>query len=162
MNTPEEQGKIPGWRQKVNDFGSCCRDKEKKESRRRGEFIWSILWALFFLWIVNKVPDWDLNFITSSYHSVLPVLNINLFIQIGGNVLMLFFMIPRLRHFIKAVIEASSFVALIVIYTFYPFDFRATGYGWLDTILPLILIIALIVTGISVIVHLIKTIFSSH
>lgn len=162
MNNTDEQGAMPGWRQKANDFSSRFRDKEKKESRRRGEYIWAILWAIFFLWVVNKVPDWDLKFITKSYHSVLPILNINIFIQIAGNILMLLFMVPRLRHFIKAVIDASSFVALIVIYTFYPFDFGATGHGWLDSILPWILIISLIVTGISVVVHLIKTIFSSH
>lgn len=129
----------------------------KPGKSHRGEAIWSIVWNLFFLWIVNKVPDWDLPFINDQYDTVLWIMNLNIVLQIIGWALILFFDFRWLWHLARAVLDAASLVVLLTLYFLYPFDFSSVGgWSWLDTVLPIIFIIGMVASGIGVVVHLLK------
>ena len=134
----------------------------KPRKRHRGEAIWSIIWNLIFLWIVNEVPEWDLPFINERYDTVLWILNINLVLQIIGWGLILFLDFRWLWHLVRMVLDAASLVVLLVLYFLYPFDFSAIGgWSWLDILLPVMFIIGMVASGLGVAVHLYKLIFSS-
>jgi len=134
----------------------------KPRKRHRGEAIWSIIWNIFFLWLVNKVPDWDLKFITENYDTVLWVLNINIIAQIAGYALIVFFDFRWLWHLIRAILDAVSLVVLLVLFFLYPFDFANTGgWSWLDIVLPVIFIIGMVASGLGMVVHIFKLIFRS-
>lgn len=64
-----------------------------------------------------------------------------------------------LYHLLKMVSEASTFVLFIILYYLYPFDFSGTNLSWLDILIPVIMIITLVVTAISIVVHLFRLIF---
>ena len=51
-------------------------------------YIASIVFNIIFLAILNKVPDWNLSFITESYPNILWAVNLSLGIQIAGNILL--------------------------------------------------------------------------
>ena len=134
----------------------------KPRKRHRGEAIWSIIWNLIFLWLVNEVPEWDLPFINERYDTVLWILNINLVLQIIGWGLILFLDFRWLWHLVRAVLDGASLVVLLVLYFLYPFNFSAIGgWSWLDILLPVIFIIGMVASCLGVVVHLYKLIFRS-
>lgn len=131
----------------------------KPRKNHRAEAVWSIIWNLIFLYIVNKVPDWNLPFITESYVAVLWILNLNLVVQIAGWVLILFLDVRWLWHLVRAILDAASLVVLLALYFLYPFDFSEIGGAeWLDIVLPIIFIVGMVASGIGIIIHLLKLI----
>lgn len=129
----------------------------KPRKRHRGEAIWSVIWNLIFLYIVNNVPEWDLPFINDRYETVLWILNINLVLQIIGWALILFLDFHWLWHLVRSVLDAASLVVLLVLYFLYPFDFSMIGgWTWLDIVFPVLFIIGMVASGIGMVVHLIK------
>ena len=129
----------------------------KPRKKHRGEAIWAILWNLFFLWIVNKVPEWNLEFISDRYDLILWILNLNIAIQIAGYVIVMFFDYRWSWHLIRTILDAASLVTLLVLYFIYPFDFSTIdAWSWLDTVVPIIFIIGMIGSALGMIIHLIK------
>ena len=152
-------GSTPPWAQKADDFGKRHWRKDKPLKNRRGEHIWAIIWNIIFLWVVNKVPDWNLSFINDHYNAVLIFLNLNIYVQIAAHTVMAFLEIKWIYFLLRIVSEAATFVLFVILYYMYPFDFSGTTYGWLDTVLPILMIITMVVSGISVIVYLLRLVF---
>jgi hypothetical protein len=151
---------MPGWAHRIDHCGKGRWDREKPARSRIGEYIANIICNLIFLWIVNKIPDWHLGFIRDNYMVVLWILNVNIFIQIAGNALMLISGLPAIRYLSRIIIEASGFVTLMVLYYIFPFDFsHFHGLLWLDWFLPIAFIIGMVVSAIKVISNLWKLVF---
>ncbi len=154
---------MPPWAKKVDDFGQRHCHKEKSFRKYRAEAIWAILLNLVFLYIVNKIPDWNWKFIPESYGAVLWILNMNIFFQIGGNLLIVLFDFHWIRYLSKIIMEAVGFVTTLVLYYIYPFDFSGChGFSWIDLILPVLFIISMIVSAIKVVANIWKLLFWRH
>ena len=120
----------------------------------------AIISNLVFMWIVNKVPSWNIPFIKDSYLVVIWVLNMNILVQIGANGAMLVFDYPVVRRLARILAESSGFVTTMVLYFIYPFDFHNFhGFFWMDWLLPLIFIISMVVSALKVLSNLWKLIF---
>jgi len=134
--------------------------REIKEKSRRGEYIGAIIFNLIFLWIVNSIPQWHLGFIKDSFMVVQWILVVNIMVQIAANALMLAadtFIIRRLSTIVS---EASGFVTTLVLYFIYPFDFHNYhGLFWIDRVLPILMIVAMIFQAIKVISNAWKLLF---
>ena len=150
---------MPPWARKMDDYGQHHWHKEKPLRKRRGEHIWAIIWNIVALWVVNKIPDWNLSFINDHYNAILIFLNINIYIQIATHTLMAFLETRWAYHLLRIVSEASTFVLFILLYYIYPFDFSGTSLTWLDFLIPIILIITLVVSAITIFVHIFRLIF---
>ena len=134
--------------------------KEKSVKTRRAEAIWAIVWNIVFLIILNKIPDWDLKFITEKYDLVLWVLNLNILIQIGGYFICIFLTMYWLWQLIRALLDAASLVVFLVLYFLYPFNFAGIdGWTWLDTVIPIALIVGMIASGLGMVIHFFKLMF---
>jgi len=158
--TENHSNNMPQWARKIDDYGKRRWHKEKPYSANRAEFIWNILWNLVFLWIVNKIPDWNLDFIRDNYGAVIWILNANIVIQIAGNFLMAMITLYSIRYLLRIIVEASSLVTLLSLYYIYPFDFSHWhGWSWLDWFLPIAFIIGMIVSGIKILSNIWKLIF---
>ena len=151
---------MPPWAQKVDGYGRRHWRKEKSYNRYRSEAIMAIIFSLVFLYIVNKIPDWNLRFIKESYGAVLWILNVNLLIQIGGNLLISAFRFSWIRYFSRIFMEGASLVTSLTLFYIYPFDFsNYYGLGWLDWFIPIALVIGMVVSGLKVISNFWKLIF---
>ncbi len=151
---------MPPWARRIDDYGRAHWHRDKQRSKRRGEYITSIIFNLIFLWIVNKIPGWHLGFIRDNFGVVLWILNMNILIQIGGNALMLLVDLAVIRYFSRMVLEASSFITQIVLFYIYPFDFsHFHDLYWIDWVFPILLIIGMIVSALKIISNLWKLIF---
>jgi hypothetical protein len=156
----ESSKNMPPWAKKVDEYGPRRWHKTKPHKNRRGEYMGSIIWNLIWLYIVNKVPDWHLSFINDHYPTILWALNLNIFVQIGGNILMFLLDNRFVRHLSKIMIGIAGFLLLILLYYIYPFDFSGTGgWKWLDIVIPIIFIIGMVGSVLSVISNLWKLIF---
>jgi len=151
---------MPPWAQKADNYGRRRWHKEKSFSRCRNESIWAIIINLIFLYIVNKVPDWDLKFIKDNYGAVLWILNANILIQIGGNLLMTVFNFSWIRYLSRIILEAANFITILVLFYIYPFNFsNFHGLSWIDWLLPIAFIVGMIASAIKVIANIWKLIF---
>jgi hypothetical protein len=156
----EPSSNVPGWAKNIDDNGKHRWNKKKPLRNRRGEYIAAIVWNLIWLFIVNKVPDWHLKFINDHYQTVLWAMNMNIVIQIGGNILMLVFDIRFIRYLSRIILEAANFLVLIILYYIYPLDFRGIpGWVFLDWLIPWLLIIGMIVSALKVFGNIWKLIF---
>ena len=156
----EPSPNMPGWAKNIDDYGKHRWNKEKPLRNRRGEYITAIVFNLIWLFIVNKVPDWHLPFINDHYQAVLWALNMNIFIQIGGNILMFIFDLRFVRYLSRIVLETANFFVLIILYYIYPFDFsNIHGWFFLDQLIPWLLIIGMVVSALKVLGNIWKLIF---
>ena len=156
----EPSSDMPGWAKNIDDYGKRRWNKDKSLRNRRAEYITALIWNLVWLFVVNKIPDWHLQFINDHYPAVLWALNMNIFIQIGGNILMLVFDIRFIRYLSRIILETANFFLLIILYYIYPLDFSSTaGLHFLDWLIPWLMIIGMIVSALKVFGNTWKLIF---
>lgn len=135
----------------------------EKSKIKKSEHIGNIIANLVFLWILYRLPHWNLDFLKGDYMVLLLIMQINCYVQIAANILLLLAEIRAVRLIIKIIAEIAGFVPLILIYYLYPFDF--TNYPnlhWLDRILPVIFILGMVITGIKIITMVLKLFFSNE
>lgn len=151
---------MPSWARKADAYGRSRWHKEKPLKSRNGEYIGNIIFNLLFLWIVNNIQEWNVGFIKDNFSVVLWILNVNIFVQIAGNAIMLLSGLPVMRYFTLIILESASFVAQMVLFYIYPFDFtHFHGLLWLDWFLPIALIIGMVVSALKVLSNLWKLVF---
>jgi hypothetical protein len=159
MNHTQKEN-MPSWVHQADSYGRRRWHKDKPFSARRGEYIGSAIVNLILLWVVNRIPGWHLDFIRDNFGAVLWILNVNILVQIAGNLLMFLLDLPFIRYFSRIIMEAAGFITLIVLYYIFPFDFRNyQGFFWLNWFLPIAFIIGMIVSAMKVIGNLWKLLF---
>ncbi len=128
--------------------------------RKKGEYIANIIFNLIFLWILSRVPHWNIPFLADDYMVVLLVMKINCLVQIAANIVLLILFIRPLRYVVKIIAEAAGLAALMVMYYLYPFDFsNFHNLGWLDKVLPILFIIGMVVTVVKIFTYAVKVFF---
>jgi hypothetical protein len=150
----------PHWARKIEEAGSRRWRRERKAEARMGEYIGAIIWNIVFLWILNNLTSWHLAFITDRFGAVQWILMVNCLVQIGGNILMASLRMPVVRYLGRIATESAAFVATMALYFIYPFDFsNYYGLVFLDWLLPILFIIAMVVHAIKVISNAWKLLF---
>ena len=130
-----------------------------EKDRSVGAYIAGVVANAIVFFLVNKVPDWNLPFITDGYPAVLWAMNLSILVQIGGNALLIFIH-PRFLHYLgQTVFNVFSLLAIIVLVAVYPFDFSFLG-GVINAIVRIALIVGAVATGIGGIVNLFRTVGS--
>jgi hypothetical protein len=156
----ESSSNMPPWARNIDNYGKRRWNRQKPLINRRAEYITAIVFNLVWLFIINKVPDWHLHFINDHYQAILWAMNLNVFIQIGGNILMLILDICIIRYLSRIIIEAANFLLMIILYYIYPFDFsNIHGWAFLDQLIPWLLIIGMVVSALKVLGNSWKLIF---
>lgn len=158
MNT--EQPSNPYWTNRTDEWKSKRWHFEKSSKSRKGEYIGSIIMNLIGLYIITHITKWDVECIKDNFGVVQWALVLNCWIQIGGNAVMLIFEYKFVRRLSRAFLEAASFFTILLLYTFFPFDFSVyPHWHFLNSLLPIVFIIAMIVSAIKVFSNLWKLIF---
>jgi len=87
-------------------------------------------------------------------------LNINILIQIAGNLLMVLFDFSWIRYLSRIILETANFLTTMVLFYVYPFDFsHVRGLEWIDWLLHIGFIIAMVVSALKVISNIWKLLF---
>lgn len=132
-----------------------------KSRKRNAEYIGNIVVSIIFYYIVNHLQEWNVGFLRDNFQVVLWMINLNIFLQIGGNALVLVTGDQRtIRYFSRTLMEAGSFVVQLMLFYIYPFDFSHAGsFAWIDTVLPILLIIGMVVSAVKALSNLWKLFF---
>jgi hypothetical protein len=158
--TEEKGTSVPEWAKGIDNYGRKKWNKDHPARHRKGEYIGNVIVGFISLWFVNKIPDWNLGFIRDNYEVILWMLNLSIMIHIGGNTLMFLVQLPAVRYLARMVMETAGFVTNIVLYYVYPFDFsHFHGLFWLDTVIPILLIVGMVVSALKVLANLWKLVF---
>ena len=160
--TSNSHENTPSWVRRLEEKGNRYSGKyEYRVKNRKGEFITNIVLNIIFYYIVNHLQEWNVGFLRDNFQVVLWMINLNIFVQIGGNALMLLTEGQRTVRFLsRTVMEAGSFVVQLMLFYIYPFDFSHTGsFAWFDTVLPILLIIGMVVSAAKVLSNLWKLFF---
>jgi len=120
--------------------------KEKRLPNKLGNYISSLIFNCIFLFIANKLPDWNLAFLTPEYAKVLLAINISLGVQASGNLMLIMYRPLTLHYITQVIINFLGFYAAYMLFTVFPFDFTAsTGViGKIIQNIPLRLILKII------------------
>jgi hypothetical protein len=124
--------------------------------RRMSDYIFSVIFDIAFLVVVNKVPDWNIAFITGSFPDILWALNTSLAVSLAGNLILIFFHPRFLHHLFNAVFAVFAILALSVILSVFPFEFADLVGDWLNIVVRIALIVGIVGSAISVIVNIVK------
>jgi hypothetical protein len=162
MNEEKEYPRAT-WLRHFQRYEKGRRGNEKPFGRYRTESLWSIAFNLIFLYIVFKIPGWNLPFITEGYGAVLWILVVNILIQIGGNLLIALIDLAWIRYVSRILTESASLVTSLSLYFIFPFDFsHYHGWAWIDWLLPILLIVGMVVSGLKVLANIWKLVFWSR
>ena len=126
--------------------------------RRMTDYIFAVIFNIAFLVVVNKVPDWNIRFITDSFPDILWAVNTSLAVSIAGNLILIFFHPRFLHHLLNAVFSAFGILALSVILSVFPFDFSELVGEWLNILIRIALIVGIVGSAISVVVNIVKAV----
>lgn len=130
-------------------------EKKRDSERSIGAYVGAIVANGILLFVVNKVPSWNLGFITGEYPAVLWAMNLSLLVQIGGSFALIFFHPRLLHHLANVVFNGFSLLALVIVLTVFPISFAAQ---WGNTVARVVLIVAIVGTSIGAVTHVFKAI----
>jgi hypothetical protein len=134
-------------------------DKSSMMPRRRiTDYIFATIFNIAFLVVVNKVPDWNIVFITDSFPDILWAVNTSLAVSIAGNLILIFFHPRFLHHLLNAVFSIFGILVLSVILSVFPFDFSELVDEWLNILIRIVLIIGIVGSAIGTVVHVVKAV----
>ena len=129
-----------------------------KPRRRMADYIFSVIFNIIFLVVVNKVPGWNIAFITDSFPDILWAVNTSLAVSIAGNLILIFFHPRFLHHLLNAVFSAFGILVASVMLSVFPFDFTDLVGDWLNILVRIALIVGIIGSVIATVVNIVKTI----
>ena len=142
----------------MSDSNGLFTGPKKKPPNRISNYIPSIIFNIIILIVLNKIPDWNIVFITESYPDILRAVNTSLIVHIVGNLILIFIHPLVIHHLANAVFSIFSLIAAWVILSVFPFDFSEIVGNWLNTVIRVCLIVGVVGSAISIVVHVVKAV----
>ena len=108
-----------------------------------------------FYYLINVAPGWQaVPFLTADTPRVLPAVNAAIIASIVVNVVTAFVRAPRLRALADVGTIGFGFVALVQLWTVFPFDFGDSEVDW-DLVARVVLAFGIVGSAIAVVVGLV-------
>ena len=133
----------------------------KRRTGRRVGYVVAIIVNLVFAWLINVWPGWEaVPFLTADTADVVPWVNAAIAVTVLANLVYLVVDTTRVKAFGELVINAINIAVTLTLLQVFPFDFSGYAFPW-TWLVRFILIVALIGTGISAVVNLVRLISGS-
>jgi hypothetical protein len=129
-------------------------EKKKSQPNSLANYIAGAVFNGVFIFLVNKIPDWNLAFISDGYSQVLWALNLSLIAQTAGNLVLIFYHPLLVHHIGNLLFSVLGFIAIVVLYTVFPFNL-ADSQNWLRILLRVVMIVGMVGTAIAFVVHIV-------
>lgn len=156
----KEVGKAVGKEIENNLTGKASDQKKKGKSptRRRVGYAFGIVCALLFLWLIGNFDNWGWKFITDEWSQVDRVVRISIIIDLIAYGVFLVYDGRLVYYLGKLVSNAFSIYVSIQMFQVFPFDFDFLfgGWGWLNSVFPILIILGIGGLGIALIVRTAK------
>jgi len=121
----------------------------------------AIIVNLLVYGFINTWPGWDsFDFVTADAADVVPLVNLSIGVSILANIVYLVVDAPRVKAIGEMVVSAVAMVVSVIVLRVFPFNFSAYAFPW-ELLTRVVLVIAVIGSGISVLVNLYRAIRGS-
>ncbi len=166
------------WKKKMENFGKKMGEKgeevgeqvknkaEEKVSKpctRRFGYIITIIVHVALFYVVNNLLNWNLQFVKEEWLEVIGILNISILLNI---IIYSLFVGYDQRSFYYGGRFALDIISIVVMYRLFvimPFDFNGLyELNWLNTVFPIVMLVGIIGTIISIIVRTFKFIANKN
>ncbi|MBP6871434.1 MAG: hypothetical protein KBC43_05460 [Bacteroidales bacterium] len=138
-----------------NQNQTARRDKKihiPSPARKIG-YIVVIIILIVILYLIRNYERWNLTFLTEEFSKCLFYIELSIYINIGANILFIFYDNKWFKHLLQAVTDVAGALSLIMIYVIYPLNISNGDYdNWIKTGLLIIFVL----TVISILINLIK------
>lgn len=132
-----------------------------RRTGRRAGYVVAIIVNLLVYGFINTWPGWDsFDFVTADAADVVPLVNLSIGVSILANIVYLVVDAPRVKAIGEMVVSAVAMVVSVIVLRVFPFDFSAYTFPW-ELLTRVVLVIAVIGSGISVLVNLYRAIRGS-
>ena len=132
-----------------------------RRNGRRAGYVVAIIINLLVLGFINTWPGWDsFDFVTADAADVVPLVNLSIGVSILANIVYLVVDAPRVKAIGEMVVSAVAMVVSVIVLRVFPFNFSAYAFPW-ELLTRVVLVIAVIGSGISVLVNLYRAIRGS-
>lgn len=132
-----------------------------RRTGRRAGYVVAIIVNLLVYGFINTWPGWDsFDFVTADAADVVPLVNLSIGVSILANIVYLVVDAPRVKAIGEMVVSAIAMVVSVIVLRVFPFDFSAYAFPW-ELVTRVVLVIAVIGSGISVLVNLYRAIRGS-
>ena len=119
-------------------------------------YIASVVINIVILYLLPRVPDWNIPFITESYGEVLSILMVSTGIQIAGNASLIFLRSRKAYYIAQIIFSSVTISVLFRLITVFPFDFSIVGVPSLDIVMKVIFGIGIFGSAVSILVNAVK------
>jgi hypothetical protein len=140
--------------QDANNFRSEKRQwKQQHPGLRRTGYIATIIVMFIMIYVLRHLRQWGLTFLTDDFDRCLFYIELAIYVTIGANVLFIFYDNRWFRHLAQVLINAANALSTIMLYVIFPF--ALDNENWIKW-LKIGLLVAFVITVISIIVELVK------
>lgn len=140
--------------QDANNFRSEKRKlKQQHPGLRRTGYIATIIVMFIMIYVLRHLRQWGLTFLTDDFDRCLFYIELAIYVTIGANVLFIFYDNRWFRHLAQVLINAANALSTIMLYVIFPF--ALDNENWIKW-LKIGLLVAFVITVISIIVELVK------
>jgi hypothetical protein len=127
---------------------------------KRSGYVIAIVINLIMMFVANNILSWGwFPFLTDDFTSLLPLINISLAATILANVCYLAFDPAWFKSLTQIGLNLISLIVSIRFYQVFPFDFSTSQFNW-ETVTRVVIILAIVGTGIAIVVESVKLIRS--
>ncbi len=130
--------------------------REEKIPESRLSYLIGVILNSVALYVIEKVPEWNIAFITGEYEQVRSVLAVAVIVQIAGGVILIVLHTGIMHYLLHVIFNFVSLYAIYRVVTVFPFDFAAIGIPVIGTVLKILLFISLAATLIGLISNMFR------
>ncbi|MBL0886281.1 hypothetical protein [Myceligenerans indicum] len=126
---------------------------------RRTGYLVTVLIEVIMLGLIHLWPGWEsVPFLTAQTGEVLTPVNASLVAGIVANLLYTITDPPWLRAAGDIVVTAVGLVAILAVWSVFPFDFTGQSFDW-ALVVRVLLVVAVVGSAISIVVSLVRLMF---
>ncbi len=112
------------WSKKIKSFfKKNAKEHEEGCGKKFGHLVGFFI-NLVMIYVVNKVPEWNIAFITDDFKEVLPVLNVTLIASAVINLALVIYRGYVFYQVLNIIENLFSIAVMITMLSVWPFDFR--------------------------------------
>jgi hypothetical protein len=132
-------------------------DENHFQNRKLIDHVVSIIVSIILLMVFNTLQAWNIPFLTAGYIKCLWAIDLSIGSTVVVNFVFLFYEKEWFKHFMQIFLDIFALIAAVVLYYVFPFSFSSKVW---EKAVTIALIIIIVLTGISIIYEISKTILS--
>ncbi len=132
--------------------------KKKSPAARRVGYVFALAFSILFLWIVNNIENWTVQWVTQSWDNVLPWLQVSAVVNIAVYVAFFFHDSRGFFYVGRLALDGLGIAVSVRLFQVYPFDFQYLfgGWSWLNPVGRVLLVIGIVGIGIAIILRTVR------